>query len=94
MWPDLFGPGWMWDVLASAGLLAIVAGASGALLGRLRRGPGRDRGDGDRLQNIWHRYEEGDLTSWEFARLLSQMQAVQYPMASARARVPRRATAH
>jgi|GEM_PF-4004637 len=32
MWPDLFGPGWIWGVLSALGLLVCFAGPLVAVL--------------------------------------------------------------
>jgi hypothetical protein len=93
MWPNLFGPGWIWDALLSAGFLAAVAVTAGALLRAPENFMNPGRAGEDRLQQIWHRYEEGDLTPWEFARLMSPRQAVQYS-AGARNGVARRVPVH
>ncbi len=63
MWSDLFGPGWIWGVLSALGLfvfyvwLVVLAD---------RRVPDNAP---DTVQVLWHRYEQGDLTRWEFERL-------------------------
>lgn len=64
MWPDLFGPGWGWDVLIAGSSLACFLTLIW-LFGDARmpqRAP-------DQLQRVWHRYEQGDLTRDEFERL-------------------------
>ncbi len=68
MWPDLFGPGWVWGVLLSSGLLGSLI----VLLKMLQRSTGVQEGTDDPLQVIWRRYEQGDLTQWEFERLRRQ----------------------
>jgi hypothetical protein len=78
MWPYLFGSGWIWDALLSAGFLALVVAAIAVLLGEADQTAERRGGARDRLQHTWHRYEEGDLTAWEFARLVSSRPFVQY----------------
>jgi hypothetical protein len=39
MWPYLFGPGWIWDVLVSTGFFALIGAgvAAGAAAGRRPR---------------------------------------------------------
>ena len=82
MWPHSFGSGWIWNVLVSAGFLAIVIAGIVSVL--VRREPGRGRGlpGRDRLEPIQHQYEEGDLSPWEFARLMSPRPVVQYNAAA------------
>ncbi len=83
MWPYLFGSGWLWNVLASAGALAVAIAVIRASLVRGENGNGRPLAGQDCLQGVWHRYEEGDLTTWEFARLVSPRPAAQYGAAAA-----------
>ena len=71
MWPYLFGLGWVWDTVLSAALIGAVIAAVVVLLA-----PGHKPADyadaaQDRIQRVWHAYEQGDLTEWEFARLIS-----------------------
>lgn len=63
MWPDLFGPGWIWGVLSALGLLALFVGLV-LVLGD----PVVSDNATDAVQRIWHRYEQGDLTRPEFER--------------------------
>jgi hypothetical protein len=65
MWPDLFGPGWVWGMLVASCVMAAVVG----LFRTLNFTGGESGRSGDSLQALWHRYEEGDLTQWEFERL-------------------------
>jgi len=65
MWPDLFGPGWVWGVFLSFGLLGVFAGLL-KCLDLLCKEP---EGTEDPLEELWHRYEIGDLTRQEFERL-------------------------
>ncbi len=65
MWPDLFGPGWLYEVLLSFGFLGAFAGFL-KFLERLYKEPIERP---DPLLALWHRYEEGDLTRREFERL-------------------------
>lgn len=63
MWPDLFGPGWVWGLLTACSILT----AGIALLGQAGA---RDAESGFLAeQELWRRYEQGDLTRWEFERL-------------------------
>jgi hypothetical protein len=63
MWPDLFGPGWIWGVLTAGCLfgifLALIWGFADFQM---------PRGDADPLLEIWHQYEQGELTHREFER--------------------------
>lgn len=63
MWPELFGPG------AELGLF--VAGSALAGLGAIAWFAVRTVRplDQDPVADLWRRYEQGDLTSWEAARL-------------------------
>jgi uncharacterized membrane protein len=66
MWPDLFGPGWVWGMLVSScAIAAVVVG----LFRTLNFTGGESGRSGDSVQALWHRYEEGDLTQWEFERM-------------------------
>jgi hypothetical protein len=63
MWPDLFGTG------AGLGLFVaaiVLAGLGGFVYFAMRSA--RPLGP-DPLAELWARYEHGDLTSWEAARL-------------------------
>lgn len=95
MWPYLFGSGWIWNVLVSAGFLAIIIAGIGAVLVRTEDRDGRGRHGRDGLQRIWGQYEEGDLTPWEFARLMSPRPVIRYN-ATVPVKMPgsRRAPAH
>ena len=75
MWPYLFGPGWPWEAALSAGVVAAIVLAIAVML--LRRQAGHADAAHDRIQMIWHAYEQGDLTEWEFARLITPRPAVQ-----------------
>ncbi len=66
MWPSIFGPGWMWGALVALAFLCFVLGVLGFLLLVINRPP---RETGDSVGQLWHRYEEGDLTREEFERL-------------------------
>ena len=63
MWPDLFGPGWLWGVLSAASLfgafLALIW-----LIGDFEV----PRDAVDQFQVVWHEYEQGELTRQEFER--------------------------
>jgi|GEM_PF-3253859 len=71
MWPQLFGSGWVGDVLLSAALLAGIIVAIAVLLAGTEQPAGRTDLEHDWLQTVWHRYEQGDLTPWEFERLVT-----------------------
>jgi len=62
MWPDLFGPGWIWGILLSTVLLAGVY-TWVFLLPRPSDEPA------DPLLRAWREYEEGGLTRQEFERI-------------------------
>lgn len=95
MWPYLFGSGWIWDVMVSAGLVTVTSVGFAVLLSSADRSSSTGDAGRDPVQTIWHRYEEGDLTSWEFARLMSPRPAVQYTESQARnTAVNHRAAAH
>ncbi len=64
MWPDLFGPGWVWNLLATCSILAACI----ALVRAVDRAEKPDA-EFEAFQELWRRYEQGDLTSWEFERL-------------------------
>lgn len=66
MWPYLFGPCWVLQLLIAIGVLgAAIALVKVALAATARRAVERP----DEIQAIWRRYEAGDLTRWEFDRL-------------------------
>jgi hypothetical protein len=75
MWPDLFGPGWVWGAMLAAGLAAVLAGA--AVMTIRATEPAAGTQAADPALRVWHRYEQGDLTEWEFARLLRARAAVE-----------------
>jgi hypothetical protein len=68
MWPQLFGTGWEFGVLAAGAILA----AFGAVIWFAMRYP-RSLGP-DPVADLWRRFEQGDLTSWEAAGLLRQFE--------------------
>jgi hypothetical protein len=76
MWPHLLGPSWVGDVLLSAGLVAAIIVAIAVLLSRAEEPAGHAGATHDWLQTAWHRYEQGDLTPWEFERLVNPRPAV------------------
>lgn len=77
MWPHLFGPSWVWDVVLSTALVAGIIVAIAVLLAGTEQ-PVRHAGaTHDWLQTAWHRYEQGDLTPWEFERLVTSRPAAQ-----------------
>jgi len=65
MWPNLFGSGWMPQLLMTIGMLGVFGGVLKAL-GFAARSADEPP---DEIQKIWHQYEVGDLTRWEFDRL-------------------------
>lgn len=75
MWPYLFGSSWVWDTVLSAALVAAVIAGVAVLLAPRRQPAGYADAAHDRTQRIWHAYEQGDLTEWEFARLMSPRHA-------------------
>jgi hypothetical protein len=77
MWPYLFGSGWLWDAALSAGVVAAIVLAIAVVLARRQRRAGHAGAAHDRIQTIWHAYEQGDLTEWEFARLITPRPAMQ-----------------
>lgn len=77
MWPYLFGSGWLWDTLLSAGILAGIIVACAVLLAPQDEPARPVDAVHDRLQTVWHAYEQGDLTEWEFARLITPRPAMQ-----------------
>ena len=77
MWPYLFGSGWLWEAALSAGVVAALVLAIAVVLSPRKRPAGHAGAAHDRIQMIWHAYEQGDLTEWEFARLITPRPAVQ-----------------
>ncbi|HLW48170.1 MAG TPA: hypothetical protein VKW09_10440 [bacterium] len=75
MWPSLFGAGWVWNAVLSAALAAGVIAVIPVLVRGARRAGRHGTSADDSLQTIWHRFEEGDLTRWEFERLVSSPRA-------------------
>ncbi len=65
MWPALFGPGWVWGALVALCLGGLLLGLIGFLLLTVND---RRRPSADPLEELWHRYEEGDLIREEFER--------------------------
>ncbi len=65
MWPTLLGSGWIWSALVAAALVCFIVGVLGFLFLITVRPP---RQTSDEFDEIWHRYEEGDLTRPEFER--------------------------
>jgi hypothetical protein len=63
----MLGSGWVWPVAGTIAVLALVGILRLALTAISKIG---DTGGVDPLNDeIWHRYEEGDLTREEFERL-------------------------
>lgn len=71
MWPNLFGPGWVYAVLLSCGFLLAFIGLL-KFLDFLYKEPMAQE---DPLLALWHRYEVGDLTRQEFERLKPERRA-------------------
>ncbi len=86
MWAHLVGWGWVEDVALSAALLAAIIVAIAVLLSGTEQPARHADGTHDWLQTAWHRYEQGDLTPWEFERLVNQRPAVhpEYAVSAAR----------
>ncbi len=70
MWPDLMGPGWERHLVATLGLLAAFIASLGLLASLASR---REPESPDPLLVLLRRYEEGDLTRWEFERRRSAL---------------------
>lgn len=66
MWPSLFGPGWQWGVLVALSLACLAIGFLGFLYLVVRKPRPQAATP---LDQLLHRYEEGDLTGEEFGRL-------------------------
>jgi uncharacterized membrane protein len=66
VWPALFGAGWGWGILVALSLASLFAGFLGFLLLITNR---ESREAAEPLDQVWHRYEEGDITGDEFKRL-------------------------
>jgi hypothetical protein len=77
MWPYLFGSGWLREMALSAGLVAAIVFAIAVVLTPREQPAGYAGAAQDRIQTIWHAYEQGDLTEWEFARLITPRPAIQ-----------------
>jgi hypothetical protein len=88
MWPYLFGSGWVWDVLLSAGVIAGIVVAIAVLLAPGEQPRGYREAAHDRLQTVWHAYEQGDLTDWEFALLNTPRPAMRPQFVTPAAAVP------
>lgn len=65
----------MWTYLLAAGLFAGIVGAIVAML--MLTVPAKSSAAAGAIQAAWHRYEIGDLTDWEFARLMTPRPAMQ-----------------
>jgi len=83
MWPELFGAGSGLGLLVAMSMLA----GFGAIIGFAIRGA-RPLGP-DPVSELWTRYEQGDLTSWEAARLFRILAGQQAAAAEADRRVSR-----
>src|SRR5215472_17612676 len=71
MWPELFGANSGLGLLVAGGILAAF-GAVVLFAMRSARHLGPDP-----LADLWRRYEQGDLTSWEAARCFRVLAAQQ-----------------
>ena len=75
-----------WGAMVAAGLFAGIAAVIVAMV-RVRRARAQGAQAADLIQSAWHRYEIGDLTEWEFARLVTPRPAMEprytFPAASA-----------
>jgi hypothetical protein len=69
MWPMLFGSGWIWGALVAAALTCFIVGVLGFLFLITVR-PARPTSD--EFDELWHQYEEGDLTRPEFERTIRE----------------------
>ncbi len=86
MWPNLFGPGWPWMALVTLALgVAMFAPLAVALRVAARR-DGKSESAALPELVAWHRYEEGDLTPAEFARLMAVLRQKPEDRASSLAR--------
>ncbi|HEV2440244.1 MAG TPA: hypothetical protein VGX97_09300 [bacterium] len=83
MWPELFGAGSELGLLIAG---SAVAGL-GAILWYAIRTP-RPLGP-DPAADLWRRYEQGDVTSWEAARLFRILAAQQVAAEQATRRLAR-----
>ena len=72
MWPTLLGSGWIWNVLVAGALVCFIVGVLGFLFFITVKPP---RQTSDEFDEVWHRYEEGDLTAPEFTRTLGRRPA-------------------
>lgn len=83
MWPELFGAGSELGLLVAGSALAGL----GATLWYAIRSP-RPLGP-DPVADLWRRCEQGDLTSWEAARLLRMLAGQQMAAEQATRRLAR-----
>jgi hypothetical protein len=72
MWPTLFGSGWIWGALVAGTLVCFIVGVLGFLFLVTVRRPQETKSEFD---EVWHRYEEGDLTRSEFDRTVRRRTA-------------------
>lgn len=80
MWPQLFGAGSDVGLLVAGGLLAaLVAIVCYAMRTARPMGP-------DPVADLWRSYEQGDITSWEAARLFQTLAVRQASVEGAAAR--------
>jgi hypothetical protein len=61
----MFGAGWGWEILVALALVSLFVGFLGFLLLITRA----SHEVVEPLDQIWHKYEEGDITREEFTRL-------------------------
>jgi hypothetical protein len=65
----------MWTYQLAAALFAGIVGTIVAML--VLTAPAKSTATADVIEAAWHRYEIGDLTDWEFARLMTPRPAMQ-----------------
>ncbi len=65
MWPSLFGPGWVQQLLMTIGMIGVFVATLRVVLSSVAR---PREVVPDEIQMLWHQYEVGDLTQWEFER--------------------------
>lgn len=67
---DIVGPGWVWGAIVALALMGMVVSLVGFLLLVLRP----PKHGADSANQLWRRYEAGDITREEFERLRRQAQ--------------------
>ena len=84
---NLWGAGWWWGVIIALGVIESVFGGM-IVFGSVRTHAPR----ADPLRGLWGRYEQGDLTSWEFERLIRTGNAAVRAAPACAARLTRAST--